>query len=236
TVITSVVRSSTSSVISPLVVGEGDGLAADGEVAPLRPADVVLGQEDAGQVGVAAEDDAEEVEGFALLELGGGEQLDAGVDLWERVLTWIGEKRLDTQALDSVAVEELVVDREARLSRKVVGRVQAGEEAVALARGVAQPAEHGEHVRGGDREACAPLLEATIEHCPGMVLLDLPPDQLESGSVRHRSAPWPARRPPPPRRSVRCAARPVPTPRCRGRRSGCASPGRGCPGSCVAAW
>ena len=64
-----------------LVVGEGHGLAADREVAPLRPADVVLGQQDPGQVGVAAEDDPEEVVDLALLELGGGEQLDAGVDL-----------------------------------------------------------------------------------------------------------------------------------------------------------
>src|SRR3954452_4459407 len=62
------------SVIAGLAVGEGDRLAADREVAPLRPADVVLGQEDPGQVRVVAEDDAEEVEDFALLGLGGGEE------------------------------------------------------------------------------------------------------------------------------------------------------------------
>ena len=67
-----------------LVVGEQDGLAADREVAALRPADVVLGHQDPAQVGVAAEDDPEEVVGLALLELGGGEELDAGVDLGQR--------------------------------------------------------------------------------------------------------------------------------------------------------
>src|SRR5215212_3530461 len=79
TVTTSLVRSATSA-ITALVVGEGDRLAADREVAPLRPADVVVGHQDPGQVRVAAEDDPEEVEDFALLRLGGGEEVDAGVD------------------------------------------------------------------------------------------------------------------------------------------------------------
>src|SRR5262249_30172088 len=87
TVITSVVRSPTSisppgtcSAIVALVVGEGDGLAANREVAALRPADVVLGQQDPGQVGVALELDPEEVEGFALLEVRGGKDVDTGGD------------------------------------------------------------------------------------------------------------------------------------------------------------
>src|SRR4051794_35625227 len=83
-VISSSVRSWTSSAISALVVGEGDGLPADREVTPLRPADVVVGKQDPGQVGVASEENPEEVEGLALLEVGGGEQLDARVDFRQR--------------------------------------------------------------------------------------------------------------------------------------------------------
>ena len=88
-----------------LVVGEEDGLAADREVAALRPADVVLGHQDPPQVGVAAEDDPEEVVDLALLELGGREELDAGVELGElldggrrrssRRRGWVHQQRLD---------------------------------------------------------------------------------------------------------------------------------------------
>src|SRR6478735_3463 len=97
TVISSSTRSSVrkGSAITALVVGEGDGLAADREVAPLRPADVVVGHQDPGQVRVAVEDDAEEVEGLALLEVGGREELDAGVDLRQRVAVGLGQHRLD---------------------------------------------------------------------------------------------------------------------------------------------
>src|SRR5690348_1653509 len=66
------------SVIALFRIGEGDRLAADREVAALRPADVVVRHQDPGQVRVAAEDDPEEVEGFALLRVGGGKELDAG--------------------------------------------------------------------------------------------------------------------------------------------------------------
>src|SRR4051794_13160044 len=72
------------SAIVAFVVGEGDGLATDREVAPLRPADVVLGHQDPPQVGVAPEDDPEEVIDLALLEVGGGEEPHAGVDFWQR--------------------------------------------------------------------------------------------------------------------------------------------------------
>src|SRR4051812_28939452 len=71
------------SALDFFLVGEGGRLAADREVAPLRPADVVLGHQDPAQIGVAVEDDSEEVEDFALLELGGGEEGDAGVDFWK---------------------------------------------------------------------------------------------------------------------------------------------------------
>src|SRR6201999_2681611 len=69
------------SAITLFAVGEGDRLAADREGAPLPPADVVLGKEDPRQFRMAGEDDAEEVEGFALLEVGGREEVDAGGDL-----------------------------------------------------------------------------------------------------------------------------------------------------------
>ena len=132
---------STCSVIAPLRVGEGDRLAADREVAPLRPADVVVGQQDPGQVRVAAEDDAEEVEDFALLGLGGGEELDAGVDL-RQLLAAPGSASIALTRTRStpVAVDQLVVDCEARLGRQVVRRVEAGEEVVALAGLLLQPA------------------------------------------------------------------------------------------------
>ena len=63
-----------------LVLGEQDRLAADREVAALRPALVVLGQQQPAQVGVAAKDDPEELVGLALVELGGREELDAAID------------------------------------------------------------------------------------------------------------------------------------------------------------
>src|SRR5262245_56344257 len=60
-----------------LVAGEDHRVAADREVPAQRPADVVLGVQDPPQVGVAAEDDSEEVVDLALVELRGREQLDA---------------------------------------------------------------------------------------------------------------------------------------------------------------
>ena len=59
-------------VVAPLglVDREEDGLAADGEVAALGVALVVLGHEDAAQVGVAGEDHAEHVVDLALLVVG----------------------------------------------------------------------------------------------------------------------------------------------------------------------
>ena len=83
---------------------------------------------------MAAEAHAEHVVDLALLELGGREQLDAGVDLRQLRLARVGEQRLHVQALDALHVEQLVVDAEARLGRQVVGAVQAGEEAVAPGR------------------------------------------------------------------------------------------------------
>ena len=45
-----------------LVVGESNRLSAEGKIATLGPADVIVGEQDAGQFGVGAEDDAEEVD------------------------------------------------------------------------------------------------------------------------------------------------------------------------------
>src|ERR1700709_254089 len=176
--------SAVRSAITALVVGEGDGLAADREVAPLRPADVVVGQQDPGQVRMAAEDDPEEVVDLALLEVGGGEQLDAGVDGGECVLgRRVGQHRFDPDALHPVAVEELVVDGEARVGGEVVDAVQAGEEAVAVAGLLAQPAQHLEDLLGvGDQRRLA-TVEGGGEDGAGVVTLDFPPDQLQSRGV-----------------------------------------------------
>src|SRR6187551_754364 len=69
TVITSVSRAwapvdagTPVSAIVAFVVGEGDRLAAYGEVPALRPTDVILRQQDPAQVGVPVEHDSEEVE------------------------------------------------------------------------------------------------------------------------------------------------------------------------------
>ena len=77
------------------------------------------------------------------------------------------------------------MDSEARGGRQVVGRVEAGEEAVVLAGGVAQPAEHGEDLGRVDDQRRLVAVEAGVEDCAGMVLLDLPADQLQ---VRERQA------------------------------------------------
>src|SRR5262245_55633012 len=61
-----------------LVEGEGNGLAAEREISPLRVALVILGHQYPAQVWVAAEDHAEHVVDLALLVVCGG---PAGV-LW----------------------------------------------------------------------------------------------------------------------------------------------------------
>src|SRR6476659_5530703 len=193
----------TFSAIGPLVIGERHWLAADREISPQWPADVVVGQQDPGQIWVPPEHDPEEVVGLALLELGRREQLYAGVDLGQRIVARIGQHRLDPQPLHAVAIQQLVVDAEARLGWQVVRCVQAGEEAVALARRVAQPGEHGEDLRRVDDQRRLAAVEAGVEHRAGVVLLDLPPDQLQSGGVRHGSAPALPRTPPPPPGSAR---------------------------------
>jgi hypothetical protein len=70
--------------------------------------------------------------------------------------------RFYAQPLDPIPVEQLVVDGEARLGRKVIGGVQAGEEAVALAWGVVQPAQHGEDLGGVDYQCRLTSVEAGV--------------------------------------------------------------------------
>jgi hypothetical protein len=138
---------------------------------------------------MAAEENAEEVVGLALLQVRRREHLGAGVDLRERVLARVGQQRLDPDPLGPVAVEQLVVDGEAGLRRQVVGRMDAGEEGVLLSRRVAQPAEHGEDLAGVDHERAPLLNECGVQDGAGVGLVDLRPDQLEARSVRHRAAP-----------------------------------------------
>ena len=193
---------------------------------------------------MAAEDDPEEVEDFALLEVGGGEELDAGVDLRQLLPRVAGSpaagsasSRFDPEPLDPVAVEQLVVDGEAGLGRQVVGGVQAGEEAVALAGRVAQPARARRGPARGRRSAppargrswcrgrrrggrCS--ISPRISSSPGASGTDQLPRRLVGlGRLRARLA-------------ARAAARPLLG--AGGVVALRASPGRGCPGSCAAAW
>src|SRR5918999_2140145 len=104
-----------------LVEGVEHGLAAHREVAPLRVALVVLGHQDAAQVGVALEDHAEHVVDLALLVVGGGEQVhDRGQP---RVLG--AEAGLHVEAVGALHREQLVVHAEARLLGEVVAAVDA---------------------------------------------------------------------------------------------------------------
>ena len=70
------------------------------------------------------------------------------------------------------------MDSEAGLSRQVVDGMEAGEEAVALARCVAQPLQHGEDLRRVDDQRGLAAVEAGVQHRTGVVSLDLAPDQL----------------------------------------------------------
>src|SRR5262249_51611457 len=156
---------------------------------------------------------------------GGGEEAYAGVDLGQGAVARQLQHRFDAEALAARAIQQLVVDAEARLRRQVVGGMEAGEEAIFLPRGFAEPAEHGEDLPWVDEHGRLPAVEGRVEDGPGVLLIDLPTDQLQSGGVRHGPAPSPPRRPGPPRGWARCAGRRAPTPRSRRRRSAAASPG-----------
>src|ERR1700741_602318 len=105
------------------------------------------------------------------------------------------------------------MDCEARRSWQVVGGVEAGEEGVFLARRVAEPGEDGEDLDGVDDQRWLTAVEAGVEHGARVILLDLPPDQLQSGGIRHGSASVLPHTPRSPLGLVPCAGRPEPTPR-----------------------
>ena len=84
------------------------------------------------------------------------------------------------------------MDAEARARRQVVDAVHAGEEAVLLARRVAQPGEHREDLLGVDDQAGLAVLVVGGENRVRMGVAKLARDQLESDRVRHQ---WFPRRP-----------------------------------------
>src|SRR5215218_1581678 len=183
-----------------LVEGEQHRLAADGEVAPLRMALVVLWHQDPARVGMAVEQHPEHVEDLALLMVRGREEVDHARH--DRVLD--RHARLDAEPLEPRAREQLVVDAEPRLLGQVVDAVQAREELVGLLVLVAQVRQHLAHARGSDLEHRLLVLVGRPDH---RVLGDRRAyalrDQLQSGRVRQLGS-----EPPPcPRRRTACASR-----------------------------
>src|SRR4051812_8516549 len=130
------------------VVGEDHGLAADREVAALRVTLVVLGHEDAAQVGVPVEADAEHVEDLALLVVGGREEVNDRRH--HRVVR--AHARAHAKAFDAVHREQLVVHAQARLVGQVVDPVHRHQPLVRLVGVLAQVDEHVAHARRRDLE------------------------------------------------------------------------------------
>ena len=160
------------------VCGEQDRLAADREVAALRVALVVLGHEDAAQVGVAVEDHAEHVVDLALLVVRGrpvgGDRGDGG---------GVGrDAQLHRHAVDGPHVEQLVVHAEARLLGVVVDPVDAHERAEAL--GLQLLEDPADLARRDDDLALAVSVRG-VEHGVGVGVPQLPGEQLKTGCVRH---------------------------------------------------
>src|SRR5204863_581374 len=89
------------------------------------------------------------------------------------------------QPLDALHAEELVMDPEPRRGRKVVDPVHAGEEAILLARRVAEPAQHVDDRLAVDDEARLTVLVVGPEDGPGPDAVELLGDELEARSVRH---------------------------------------------------
>ena len=79
------------------------------------------------------------------------------------------------------------MDAEARLGGQVVDPVDAGEEAVLLARRVAQPAQHREDLLGVDDQARLAVLVVGAEDAARVGVAQLAGDQLEAGRVRHQA-------------------------------------------------
>ena len=164
------------------VVGEDHRLAADREVAALRVALVVLGHEDAAQVGMPVEHDAEHVVDLALLVVGAGPDVDDGVD----VGAFGVHAHLDGDPVDLLHVEQLVEHPQPRLVGVVVDAVKARQERVAA------PAEVLEHGLDGGRAGEDRRALAEIDGVENRVRFGLPEilgDQLQAGGVRHRRCP-----------------------------------------------
>ena len=89
----------------------------------------------------------------------------------------------------ALAVDQLVVDAEARVGRQVVGGVDARAEVVGLAGLVAQPGEDREDLLGVDDQGGLLVVEAGVDDRAGVALVDLRADQLETGGVRHSAPP-----------------------------------------------
>src|SRR3954470_3689199 len=120
-----------------LVEGEQDRLAPHREVAPLRPALVVLGHQDPPHVWMPFEDDAKHVEDFPLLEVRGWIEVDD-----RRHGLPVAHAQLHAQAVDALHREQLVVDPEARLFRPVVVAVHAHHALERVGRIRAEVPEH----------------------------------------------------------------------------------------------
>src|SRR5918997_538735 len=126
-----------------LVEGVENGLAADGEVAALGKALVVLGHEDASHVRVALEHHPEHVVDLALLVVGRREQVDDRGQA--RVVH--AQPGLDVQTVGALHREQLVVHAEPRLVREVVAAVHAHQHGPGLVVLAAQVTERVAHRR-----------------------------------------------------------------------------------------
>src|SRR6476620_11741374 len=93
------------------------------------------------------------------------------------------EHRFYADALDAVAVDQLVVDRKSGLSWEVVRRVEGGEEVVAVAGLVLEPGEHFEDAGWVGDQRRLGAVERGGEDGSGVLAVDFTPDQLESGGV-----------------------------------------------------
>src|SRR5918996_3693991 len=169
-----------------LVEGVEDGLAAHREVAPLREALVVLRHQDAPEVRMALEDHAEHVVDLALLEVGGGEQVDDRPE--PRVVG--AEPRLDVEPVGPLHRQELVVHAEPRLIGQVVAAVHAHERGPGLVVLVAQVGEHVPDSGWRDLErGLAAEEHGARDALVAELVADALGDQFEPGRVRQLRSP-----------------------------------------------
>ena len=169
-----------------LVVGEEDRLAADREVAALRVAVVVLGHQDPAQVGVAVEDDAEDVVDLALLEVGGREEVDAESTDGTCGVARSATRTFTRDAVDALHVEQLVVD--ARSAARPGGSRRRGRSrgsgSPALAQSRSQRARRGRRRVDDERRLAA--VEDGVEDAGVVAVLA---DPVRAARGRGRQAP-----------------------------------------------